>query len=163
MSKDFLDELFFEIFGKETFDKMLDAYTKLYSELEKESDNKEDKEEKDKKEDHSYFHTVTDTYDNGEHISHKEKEVKDGKVLKDVNETFKIEDKKECCSNIKNSCEEVCNNDITWYEDKLKEANDLLNEAKETIQQQTEVIGDYQKRCENYENKLSKLRTLLKG
>ena len=44
---------------------------------------------------HSYFHEVADEYENGEHISHKEKEVKDGKVLKDVDTTKCLTNKKE--------------------------------------------------------------------
>lgn len=161
-----IDKIFNEIFNEDEFYNF-EEFSKRFFEFLQNEQKKESKENEKKEEDdeHSYYHKVTDTYEDGEHTSHVEKEVKDGKVLKDVNETFKIEDKKECCSNIKNSCEKVCDNgcDITWYEDKLKEANDLLNEAKETIQQQTEVIGDYQKRCEEYKNKLSKIETLIKG
>jgi len=35
---------------------------------------------------HTYFYGVSDKYENGERVSHMEKEVKDGKVLKDVKE-----------------------------------------------------------------------------
>ena len=45
---------------------------------------------------HSYFHSVKDKYKNGEHISHSEKEIKDGKVIKDVNNRINLEDKKNC-------------------------------------------------------------------
>ena len=34
----------------------------------------------------SYFHTIEDEYEDGKHILHKEKEVKDGKVIKDIND-----------------------------------------------------------------------------
>ena len=34
----------------------------------------------------SYFHTIEDEYEDGKHVFHKEKEVKDGKVIKDIND-----------------------------------------------------------------------------
>lgn len=34
----------------------------------------------------SYFHAIEDEYEDGKHILHKEKEVKDGKVIKDIND-----------------------------------------------------------------------------
>lgn len=158
-----IDKIFNEIFNEDEFYNF-EEFSKRFFELLQNEQKKENKENEEKDDDeHSYYHKVTDTYEDGEHTSHVEKEVKDGKVLKDVNETFKIEDK----SDVKDTCCEKseCDKDekLKCYDEKLKEANGLLIEAKETIQKQTEVIGDYQKRCENYENKLSKLRTLLKG
>ena len=41
---------------------------------------------------HTYFHKVADKYDeSGQRISHVEKEVKDGKVLKDIKEEPKLQ------------------------------------------------------------------------
>lgn len=34
----------------------------------------------------SYFHAIEDEYEDGKHVLHKEKEVKDGKVIKDIND-----------------------------------------------------------------------------
>lgn len=34
----------------------------------------------------SYFHVIKDEYEDGKHVFHKEKEVKDGKVIKDIND-----------------------------------------------------------------------------
>ena len=34
----------------------------------------------------SYFHAIEDEYEDGKHILHKEKEVKDGKVIKNIND-----------------------------------------------------------------------------
>ena len=34
----------------------------------------------------SYFHAIEDEYEDGKHVFHKEKEVKDGKVIKDIND-----------------------------------------------------------------------------
>ena len=42
---------------------------------------------------HTYYHKVCDKYEDGKRVSHVEKEVKDGKVLKDVKDTPKLETK----------------------------------------------------------------------
>lgn len=65
------------------------------------SEAKETKEEECDDEPKSYYHYMCDKYENGKHVSHKEKEVKDGKVLKDVDNCMNIEDKTE---NKKESC-----------------------------------------------------------
>ena len=50
------------------------------------------KEDENDGENHTYFHKVTDKYDElGQRISHVEKEVKDGKVLKDIKEEPKLQ------------------------------------------------------------------------
>ena len=66
----FFEDFFGTDFNK-TFSDMLEAFKK---EQEKEDENKKDS---------SYFHKVFDKYENGEHVEHTEKEVKDGKVIKD--------------------------------------------------------------------------------
>lgn len=113
------EKIFNEIFGDVDFEKVFNS---IHNEENEENENCS-----------TYFHKVEDKYDNGQHVSHVEKEVKDGKVIKDINEAFKIEDKKE---------EKVEENELTLaeYKQKLKEANDLLLEAKETIQEQTKMI-----------------------
>lgn len=158
MTKNLIDDLFFDIFGKEMFDE----YAKLYSSLKKANDNKEDENE------HSYYHKVADTYEDGNHTSHIEKEVKDGEVLKDVKETYQLEDKEKECDKICDKKECKCNEyvktavDAEFYEKKMKEANDLLDEANKTIKVQMNTIELYKdsvdilmKRCEEYENKLN--------
>ena len=79
----FFDDFFGTDFNK-TFSDMLEAFKK---EQEKEGENKEDS---------SYFHKVFDKYENGEHVEHEEKEVKDGKVIKD--ECYAKETNKDCIS-----------------------------------------------------------------
>lgn len=54
--------------------------------------NTDAKEDENDGESHTYFHKVTDKYDElGQRISHVEKEVKDGKVLKDIKEEPKLQ------------------------------------------------------------------------
>ena len=69
---------------------------------------------------HSYFHSVKDKYKNGEHVSHSEKEIKDGKVIKDVNNSVSLEDKKNCTCN-----ENVCKCDRKLCEKKEAEYDAL--------------------------------------
>lgn len=148
-------EIFDEIFGRDYVDELFDSfrkYTEKYSDVEDNEDEENEKEE-------SYYHKVADTYENGNHTSHVEKEIKNGEVLKDVKETYKIEDKSckkgedgdtkdTCC---KKNTLECCCKDNQYYEDKLTEANDLLNEARETIHNQSELIQRYQKKLDNIE------------
>lgn len=164
MTRNLIDDLFFDIFGKKTFDEMFGEYEKLYSAFNKAKDNKEDENE------HSYYHKVADTYEDGNHTSHIEKEVKDGEVLKDVKETYQLDNKEKecnkiCCKNESKCNESVDDNksvDSEFYENKLKEANDLLDEANKTIKIQMNTIELYKdsvdilmKRCEEYEDKLN--------
>lgn len=79
----FFDDFFGTDFNK-TFSDMLEAFKK---EQEKEDENKKDT---------SYFHKVFDKYENGEHVEHVEKEVKDGKVIKD--DGYIKETNKDCIS-----------------------------------------------------------------
>lgn len=79
----FFDDFFGTDFNK-TFSDMLESFKK---EREKEDENKEDS---------SYFHKVFDKYENGEHVEHSEKEVKDGKVIKD--DGYVKETNKDCIS-----------------------------------------------------------------
>lgn len=120
------ERIFNEIFGDADFEQMF----KNLPEDEKKNEN-----------DHSYFHTIEDKYDNGKHVSHIEKEVKDGKVIKDINNTFKIEVKGE----EEEKKEKQCNS--TYYEEKLKQTSDLLEQAQKTI-------TDQQKRIEDLESKI---------
>ena len=134
------EKIFNEIFGDLDFEENINDFAKIAKEYE----NKEDGEN------HSYFHRIVNKYDeNGRQISHKEKEVKDGKVLKDVDNTINIEDKR-------------VNEDITFYKKNLKQATDLLEEAQQTILNQQQLIEEKENRCKELENKLSKVMDLLK-
>lgn len=139
-----LDEIFNELFGDcfENVDKIINGFS--------------GETEEDDGTEHSYYHAVKDEYDNGKRVSHVEKEVKDGKVLKDVNETYKIENKEDC--NKKAIASDSAT--IEEYEKKLKESNDLLEEAEQKIKKQQTTISMYKERCEEYEKKLNKISSI---
>ena len=101
------EEILKEIFGtSKTFD---DLFNEVF-------DNKVNTDDVKDENNHSSFHSVKDKYKNGEHVSHSEKEIKDGKVIKDVNYvnySVNTDDKKHCKCN-----DNVCKCDSKLYEKK---------------------------------------------
>ena len=83
-------------------------------------DNKVNTDDVSNEKNHSYFHSVKDKYKNGENVCHSEKEIEDGKVIKDVNNSVSLEDKKNCTCN-----ENVCKCDKKLYEKKETEYDAL--------------------------------------
>lgn len=137
-----MNRLFNELFGEDVFDKMVGDFFESVKELEKNEENEKD-------ENQSYFHRVTDEYENGKKISHKEKEVKNGEVLKDINENYKIEDKTNKDKNTENEM---------TSEEALEEAKKLLDEARSTISMQMKEIERNQKRCKELEEELNNFK-----
>ena len=89
-------------------------------------DNKVNTDDVSNKRNHSYFHSVKDKYKNGENVCHSEKEIEDGKVIKDVNYvnySVNTDDKKNCKCN-----DNVCKCDSKLYE-KLKGINKHLEQS----------------------------------
>lgn len=134
-------QIFNDLFNDCEFFKMIDELTKETEET-KDGD-KECNKECDKK--HSYFRKVKDTFNNGNHVSHVEKEIKDGEVLKDINETYQLDENK----NDKNTFDE------DFYVGQLKKANDLLEEANRTIETLKTSEKMLTNRCDEYERKLN--------
>ena len=113
-----VNKLFTELFGEERdLNEMFNEFFDYIKEFEKDEDNKEIGKR-------SYFHKITDEYENGKKVSHTEKEVKNGNVIKDINENYKLEDKTE---KIKDGESEMSS------EEALNEAKKLLDEARSTI------------------------------
>lgn len=108
------EEILKEFFGTtKTFD---DLFNEVF-------DNKVNTNDVKDENNHSYFHSVKDKYENGEHISHSEKEIKDGKVIKDVNNCRNIENKENCKCN-----DNVCQCDKKLYEKKEIEKDCICND-----------------------------------
>ena len=116
---------------------------------------------------HSYFHSVKDKYKNGEHISHSEKEIKDGKVIKDVNNRINLEDKKNCkcgdnvckCNKTDNVKDE--NNQLKvisqFWEDSFRSAENTLIERDKKIAELERKLAKVTKEKEYFINKLAKV------
>ena len=122
---------------------------------------KENKNTNENNEDYSYFHKVEKKYENGNLISRVEKEIENGEVLKDINESFKIENKEECKD--KEECKKKCveekkdNINVKYYEDKLREANNMLEEAQKTIKKQQKLLDDKTDAIKNLDAENKKL------
>ena len=110
------EEILKEIFGtSKTFD---DLFNEVF-------DNKVNTDDVKDENNHSYFHSVKDKYKNGEHVSHSEKEIKDGKVIKDVNHFGNIEDKKNC----------KCDDNVCKCDKKVSDKKETEYEALKGISQ----------------------------
>lgn len=68
------ETIFNELFGDIDWEKFAEKMKDFEEKNNAENDGK------------SYFHSIEDEYEDGKHVLHKEKEVKDGKVIKDIND-----------------------------------------------------------------------------
>ena len=172
----FFDDFFGTDFNK-TFSDMWEAFKK---EQEKEDENKKDS---------SYFHKVFDKYENGEHVEHVEKEVKDGKVIKDdgyIKETNKVSislnDQGNASGLKHNDCPiDTCDNcDKCKCESEIAELNETIknlrlknaslelnyNTLKEKYEkidkEKSRWINKYNEMCDKYRNLLNKVQEIAK-
>ena len=151
----FFEDFFGTDFNK-TFSDMLEAFKK---EQEKEDENKKDS---------SYFHKVFDKYENGEHVEHTEKEVKDGKVIKD--DGYVKDANKDCISlndqgNVSllkyndypvDTCDNSCKRDAEIAE--LNETIKKLRFQNEFLQHQYDALEkDYEKKKNKWINKYNRM------
>ena len=166
----FFEDFFGTDFHK-TFSDMLEAFKK---EQEKEGENKKDS---------SYFHKVFDKYENGEHVEHAEKEVKDGKVIKDVD--YAKETNKDCisltdqgnASRLKYNDYPVdtydnggkCDAEIAELKETIKNLrlknaslelnyNTLKEKYEKIDKEKTKWIDEYNEMCTKYRNLLNKVQ-----
>ena len=115
-------------------------------------DNKVNTDDVSNEKNHSYFHSVKDKYKNGENVCHSEKEIKDGKVIKDVNNSVSLEDKKNCTCN-----ENVCKCDKKLYEKKETEYDALKGMNKhleQSLKSAENALIEKDKKIAELESKL---------
>lgn len=115
------EEILKEFFGTtKTFD---DLFNEVF-------DNKINTDNVKDENNHSYFHSVKDEYKNGEHVSHSEKEIKDGKVIKDVDNSTCLENKNACKCDKKLYEKKEIEKDCKCSDyDKLKDINKHLEQS----------------------------------
>ena len=116
-----IEEIFNELFGDVDFTKAFDSY----QENEKETDENGK----------NYYHLIRDEYEDGKRVSHVEKEVRDGKVIKDINEKPMIEGKK--CERNKDGAKK-CNE----YDKIKKEYNALEEKYRELYEEYNNVFDE---------------------
>lgn len=104
----------------------------------------------------SYFHAIEDEYEDGKHILHKEKEVKDGKVIKDINDNCLTVIKQDENKTIEN---EAFNTETEIRELKAENEHLLKEIAKknETIKCLKDYNCDKQLTIEKQNNDLERL------
>lgn len=130
------------------FNEFFKTFFEEANELMKELDNSFEKTEKEAKKNEndngkSYYHYVNNTYKNGKLVEHKEKEVKDGKVLKDEKTTPQI-------GNENNKTNDV---DVT----KLQL---LIDEKDAKIKELENILKKYQNENNELKNKFEKVKNL---
>ena len=140
------ETIFNELFGDIDWEKFAEKMKDFEEKNNAENDGK------------SYFHAIEDEYEDGKHVLHKEKEVKDGKVIKDINDnclTVKQDENKA----IENQESKQFNTERQVRE--LKAENErLLKEIEkknETINYLTKYNHDKQLRIERQNNDLENL------
>lgn len=140
------EKIFEEIFGDVDFNNFAKA-------VEEEIENE-------KEEPKSYFHKVVDEYEDGKHVSHKEKEVKDGKVIKNVNENYKLEDKNE--KNIEITYDdEKESNTIAELKSQISEMETLIHKLKEENHQLCKEIEVHKAVREQQDKTLSRIKAMI--
>ena len=140
------ETIFNELFGDIDWEKFAEKMKDFEEKNNAENDGK------------SYFHAIEDEYEDGKHVLHKEKEVKDGKVIKDINDnclTVKQDENKA----IENQENKQFNTERQIRE--LKAENErLLKEIEkknETINYLTKYNRDNQLTIERQNNDLENL------
>jgi hypothetical protein len=117
-----IDEIFKEIFESEM--DLLDKFEK--------SANKFNDEVEDEK-GSSYFHKITEEYEDGKCVSRSEKEIKDGKVIKDVHEAHSLkQDKPKAIENGEDKVEDKEDFE-SYYKRKIENLCKKIDEKNEVI------------------------------
>lgn len=139
------EEILKEFFGTKTFD---DLFNEVFV-------NKVNTDEVKDEKNHSYFHSVKDKYENGKHISHTEKEIKDGKVITDVDNCLEIENKENCKCN-----DNVCKCDKKLYEKKETEyeaLKDINKHLEQSLRSAEKTLAEKDKKIVELESKLAEV------
>lgn len=145
------------------FDAFMDDANDLMNEVnelfsEKKQSKKECDKEKCEPKCKSYYHYVCDKFKNGENVYHQEKEVKDGKVLKDEghgcgcitnNDDASIKSDSEC----KKNCTE--NSKLKEYEKAVSNENEVLKQKNCKLRSH---INKLECECEEYKNEICELK-----
>ena len=130
------------------FNEFFKTFFEEADELMKELDNSFEKTEKEVKKNEndngkSYYHYVNNTYKNGKLVEHEEKEVKDGKVLKDEKTTPQI------------GKENNKTNDVDVTKLQL-----LIDEKDAKIKELENILKKYQNENNELKNKFEKVKNL---
>lgn len=123
------------------FEELLNVFMDVVSEA---SENRKSSTNEDKKENETYFRSVYDEYENGKHVTHSDKEYKNGKCVK--NEGF--DERKEFSDKSNDTCKCGCDKKETDYKKRIEELEASVKKLTETNKQLQDTVMQYKNKLE---------------
>lgn len=103
------------------------------------SENRKSADADEKKENETYFRSVYDEYENGKHITHSDKEYKNGKCVK--NEGF--DERREISDKSNDTCKCECDKEETDFKKRIEELEANVKKLTETNKQLQDTVMQY--------------------
>ena len=129
------------------FEELLNVLMDVVSEA---SESRKSSTNEDKKENETYFRSVYDEYENGKHVTHSDKEYKNGKCVK--NECF--DERREISGKSNDTCKCGCDKKEIDYEKRIEE-----------LEEQVEKLASENRNLQNtvmqYKNKLEAITSIV--
>ena len=123
------------------FEELLNVFMDVVSEA---SESRKSSTNEDKKENETYFRSVYDKYENGKHVTHSDKEYKNGKCVK--NEGF--DERKEFSDKSNDTCKCGCDKKETDYKKRIEELEASVKKLTETNKQLQDTVLQYKNKLE---------------
>ena len=127
------------------FEELLNVLMDVVSET---SESRKSSTNEDKKENETYFRSVYDEYENGKHVTHSDKEYKNGKCVK--NECF--DERREISGKSNDTCKCGCDKKETDYAKRIKELEASVKKLTETNKQLQDTVMQYKNKLEAITN-----------
>lgn len=150
------DRIFTEIFGDEVFNDLEKAFNEKFNEFKKES-------EKDNKDDFSYYHSVNDKFENGKNVQHDEKEIKNGKVLKDIHENARAVEDKQTVENTPQCGLDAKEYDKGHYAKENEKLRNELSNSEKRLNERANRIEELEKENADLRYNLNRIRNFVKS
>lgn len=123
------------------FEEFLNVLMDAVSEV---SENRKSADTDEKRENETYFRSVYDEYENGKHITHSDKEYKNGKCVK--NECF--DKRREISGKSNDTCKCECDKKETDYKKRIEELEASVKQLTETNKQLQDTVMQYKNKLE---------------
>ena len=123
------------------FEELLNVLMDVVSEA---SESRKSSTNEDKKENETDVRSVYDEYENGRHVTHSDKEDKNGKCVK--NEGF--DERKELSDKSNDTCKCGCDKKETDYKKRIEELEASVKKLTETNKQLQDTVMQYKNKLE---------------